>query len=182
MSDIELKERIAGQFQQHFFHYGFKKTSVDEVAAELKISKKTIYTLFEGKQDIYTYVIQNLARQKVGEIKKQIMQYDSGYDKIENLIVTAIQMRREKIKKFGHPFKDVHEREMSFAIFSNAFYHVFKEVIENGMAKEEFQTCDIEITLRFIQGIMRESMVIMDEDMDIPVENAAKCAILKLLV
>ena len=35
-----------------FRKYGYKKTTVDEIASELHISKKTLYTVFPSKKDI----------------------------------------------------------------------------------------------------------------------------------
>ena len=46
----DTRERIADVFKKHFTYFGFKKTSVDEVAKELKISKKTIYQFFSSKE------------------------------------------------------------------------------------------------------------------------------------
>ena len=57
------KEEIATSFQKHFEHFGYKKTSVDDIARELKISKKTIYQHFNTKEEIFYYIVSRVARQ-----------------------------------------------------------------------------------------------------------------------
>src|SRR4030042_7059996 len=56
------KERIADAFLRHFSHFGFKKTSVDQVSHELKISKKTVYEYFDTKEKIFYFVVHRIAQ------------------------------------------------------------------------------------------------------------------------
>jgi len=181
MSHDELKDRIVLAFKEHFFHYGFKKTSVDDVAAELKISKKTIYSLFHSKSDIHAFVIHQLAKQKVNEIEKKIEQYKSSTEQLEQLVFIAIVNRREKIKARDISLIDAHEREMHFNIFSEAFAKLFRKVIQQGMDTNEFRVGNIDIVLLYIGGIMRSSIDYMDENKEYPIENDAKAAVIKLL-
>jgi len=48
----EEKYRIMRQATELFYTNGLYKTSMDEIAAELNISKKTIYKYFESKYDL----------------------------------------------------------------------------------------------------------------------------------
>ena len=44
---------------------GYAKTTLDDVARELHISKKTIYVHFDGKREIYAYIVaQQAAREQ----------------------------------------------------------------------------------------------------------------------
>lgn len=68
MSD--LKEEILDIAKKHFDRFGFKKTTLDEIAKDLKISKKTIYEHFEDKEDLFVslFIRETLsARQKIFE-------------------------------------------------------------------------------------------------------------------
>lgn len=47
-----MKEKILDAAAQLIQQYGLKKFTVDEIAAKLKISKKTIYQYFNSKNDI----------------------------------------------------------------------------------------------------------------------------------
>jgi AcrR family transcriptional regulator len=49
---IEEKERILKTAQEIFLKEGFYKTTIDDLAAKLRVSKKTIYKYFESKDEL----------------------------------------------------------------------------------------------------------------------------------
>jgi TetR/AcrR family transcriptional regulator, cholesterol catabolism regulator len=49
---LEIKERIIAKAREQFFRYGVKSVTMDDIASELGISKKTIYQHFEDKDAI----------------------------------------------------------------------------------------------------------------------------------
>ncbi|MEA5459490.1 TetR/AcrR family transcriptional regulator [Arcicella sp. LKC2W] len=49
---MEIKERIIAKAREHFFRYGIKSVTMDDIASELGISKKTIYQHFEDKDEL----------------------------------------------------------------------------------------------------------------------------------
>ncbi len=63
MTDI-TKERILAYTQERFRTEGFAKISVDDLATSLGMSKKTIYKVFSGKEDI----VEQIVNRKMGEI------------------------------------------------------------------------------------------------------------------
>jgi len=51
MSDV--KEDILNSAKKHFDRFGYKKTTLDDIARDMKISKKTLYDHFEDKEDLF---------------------------------------------------------------------------------------------------------------------------------
>ena len=49
---LEIKDRIITKAREQLFRYGVKSVTMDDIANELGISKKTIYQHFEDKDDI----------------------------------------------------------------------------------------------------------------------------------
>ena len=49
---MEIKERIIAKAREQFFRYGVKSVTMDDIATELGISKKTIYQHFGDKDAI----------------------------------------------------------------------------------------------------------------------------------
>ena len=52
------KEQIIEVARQLFHKYGFKKVSMDEIAKEAGVTKKTIYSYFKSKEELLEYFIQ----------------------------------------------------------------------------------------------------------------------------
>jgi AcrR family transcriptional regulator len=53
---MEDHNKIIELTEEKFFRDGFYKTTMDEIAAELKMSKKTIYKFFPSKDDLITAI------------------------------------------------------------------------------------------------------------------------------
>jgi AcrR family transcriptional regulator len=57
----EVRERILRQARADFFAHGYSSFTMDGLAAELGMSKKTLYVYFAGKDQIIAAVIDHLA-------------------------------------------------------------------------------------------------------------------------
>src|ERR1043165_3696150 len=52
-----VRQRIVGAARAHFFGHGFRSVTMDDLAQELGISKKTLYAHFPGKFDLLEAVL-----------------------------------------------------------------------------------------------------------------------------
>jgi AcrR family transcriptional regulator len=53
----EMKDRILGKAKELFMRYGIRSITMDEIAAQLGISKKTIYQFFTDKDEMVEAVV-----------------------------------------------------------------------------------------------------------------------------
>jgi AcrR family transcriptional regulator len=53
-----LEQKILNAARKHFFQKGYRNTSMEEIALDLGMSKKTIYLYFSGKENLLSAVIQ----------------------------------------------------------------------------------------------------------------------------
>jgi len=80
---MEEQNKIIEQTEEKFFRDGFYKTTMDEIASELRISKKTIYKFFPSKDDL------------VKAIAKYFM------NRLKNTILPALNSDKNAIEKLG---------------------------------------------------------------------------------
>ena len=66
---MEEQNKIVELTEEKFFRDGFYKTTMDEVASELKMSKKTIYKFFPSKDDL----IKAIAKHFMEGLKNKIL-------------------------------------------------------------------------------------------------------------
>jgi AcrR family transcriptional regulator len=57
--DHEIKERIITKAEDMFLHFGYSKVKMEEVAAGLGISKKTLYKFFPSKENLIREIVIN---------------------------------------------------------------------------------------------------------------------------
>ncbi len=82
-----MKERIQNKAQEIFIAEGFARLNMDELARDLRISKKTIYEHFSSKKELFREVVVSVNQMKFERMKTVInkMTKDNKFSIIENL-------------------------------------------------------------------------------------------------
>lgn len=142
--ELEIKKRILLKAEEMFMQFGFSKVRMEEIAAELCISKKTLYKYFSNKEHVLKEVI--------GENKCEIETYIDDLlanksmefiDKIKTLMNFLAKhiakfdglMVRDIMKNHPEIWKDIQEfrREKAHANFSR----LIEEGIESGYLRND---------------------------------------------
>jgi AcrR family transcriptional regulator len=79
---MEDQNKIIEMTEEKFFRDGFYKTTMDEVASEIKMSKKTIYKFFPSKEDLVTAIAKHFM---AGVKSKVVPALNSDKNAIEKL-------------------------------------------------------------------------------------------------
>jgi len=80
------KERILNHITIKFQAEGFYKTSMDEIAGDLRVSKKTIYKYFPSKDELLDKICQNTYEEITTNIKKIVIREGDVIYKIVKII------------------------------------------------------------------------------------------------
>lgn len=181
MSDtVQQKENIADAFQKHFNHFGYKKTSVDDISVELRISKKTIYQYFNTKEEIFYYVVSRIARQYVSSMECDLAPLTSTSEKLTHLI-HLIFAEAKKWLKSNDAFEFRYKYEIGELAFKDAYNELLQTLVQQGMANGEFSQSPVEVTVRMIQGMIAESMRLVAVNPELEIEKLLTEGILKLV-
>jgi AcrR family transcriptional regulator len=66
------REKILESAYQQFLHYGYSKTTMNEIAGALSMSKALLYYYFPDKSQLYTAVTRKLANDYLNTIKDNL--------------------------------------------------------------------------------------------------------------
>lgn len=72
MKNIEIKKKIIETARERFSSFGYTNTSLDELAIELSISKKTFYKHFVNKEAILMRVVEEFENEVKSRIKEML--------------------------------------------------------------------------------------------------------------
>lgn len=90
------KDQIIEAARLLFHKYGFKKVSMDEIAREAGVTKKTIYSYFSSKEDLLNYFIQ----EEILNMKNIVEEIDSKnldfFETVNQSICSLLAYRRDK--------------------------------------------------------------------------------------
>ena len=110
-------QRIAETFERHVETHGYERTTLDEVARELKISKKTIYVHFTGKRDIYAHVVARQAQLMKTQLAASVAALPTYAARSESVMRSILESGRATSRRpartSGSP--NTRSRQMRFA-------------------------------------------------------------------
>ncbi|MBN3034648.1 MAG: TetR/AcrR family transcriptional regulator [Bacteroidales bacterium] len=175
------RQRIADAFKRHFTHFGFRKTSVDEVAKELKMSKKTIYQFFSTKEKIFFFIISQAAQGYSRKMERDIREISGARGKLEELIRLIFRESRRWVREGNDAFEFKYKYEIASLAFRDAYSGLFERLLNEGIEEGVFRVSRPELTLQFIQGIFSEAMKVLQSDTESPVEDEVMESVRRLV-
>jgi AcrR family transcriptional regulator len=87
-----LRSRVVAAARESFLRSGFVRVTMDEIAANLRLSKATLYKLFANKEDLLRAVIQGFMREVLAAVEGIIGDKTLGF--IEKLAALSFLMGR----------------------------------------------------------------------------------------
>jgi AcrR family transcriptional regulator len=93
---------------QIFSRYGFKKTTMEEIARALKMGKSSIYYYFRSKEEIFEAVVRNEANMLRNELTRSIKSVDSPIDKMRNYVF----VRMKAFEKLSNYYNAIFDKNL----------------------------------------------------------------------
>jgi AcrR family transcriptional regulator len=156
------RQRIVEAARAHFFSHGFRSVTMDDLATELAISKKTIYAHFPGKFDLLEAVLVDKFAGVEGRLKEVSRAHPHDFPATLHDLLAGTQRELNEIKppfvrdmrqKAPHVFKVIERRRA--ALIQRYFGKLFVEGRRAGMVRKDIPIkLIIEILLAMIQSIM----------------------------
>jgi TetR/AcrR family transcriptional regulator, cholesterol catabolism regulator len=134
---MEIKERIKQKADELFRRYGIKSVTMDEIASQLGVSKKTIYLSFEDKNQLVDSVIAEMidlnktcCRDSRLKAQNAVQEVYLGMESLQDMLENMNPSILFDIER-GHPktFKKFIEYKYNF------LYELMKKNIERGKSE-----------------------------------------------
>ncbi|HUW07660.1 MAG TPA: TetR/AcrR family transcriptional regulator [Williamwhitmania sp.] len=93
----ENKEQIVAIAAQLFGRYGFKKTTLDDIAQAVRKAKSSIYYYFENKESIFEAVVEREVDQLREALRKSIGSSSSPQQKLTIFIKTRMKVIKKLV-------------------------------------------------------------------------------------
>ena len=65
----DVRQKILNAAEHRLWHFGYKKTTIDEIASDAGVGKGTVYLYFENKEDIGLAIMAQFKEQSLSEIE-----------------------------------------------------------------------------------------------------------------
>src|ERR1043166_9546888 len=156
------RQRIVAAARAHFFSHGFRSVTMDDLAAEFGISKKTLYAHFPGKFDLLEAVLADKLTSVEATLKEVTRAHPNDFPATLRTLLAETQRELNEIKppfvrdmrqKAPDVFKVVERRRA--ALIQRYMGKFFVDGQRAGMVRKDVPAkLIIEILLLMVQSIM----------------------------
>lgn len=147
MSIIKTRQKLLEVARNLFAHKGLEATTMNDIAQASGRGRRTLYTYFRNKEEIYYAVIEEeLERlsEKVDEVAKASVQPE---EKIFRLIYNHLRMIRDTVARNGtlraEFFRNIWVVEKVRRAFDEEEHRIIKQVLQEGVDKGRFRIANV---------------------------------------
>jgi len=155
----EFRKKVIITAAQIFSRYGFKKTTMDEIAKGLKMGKSSIYYYFKSKEEIFEAVVLYEANILRNELTKSIKSVESPVDKMRNYVFVRMKAF-EKLSNYYNAIFDKNLDHFDFIEKIRSKYDreelaILRLLLYHGARKKVFNVVNSEYTALAVQTALK---------------------------
>jgi len=121
----EIRDQIVSTAAQIFSRFGFKKTTMDDIAKGMRKGKSSIYYYFTSKEEIFEAVVEKEANL----LRSYVLTRMKGFQKLSN-IHEALKSDYLNHLDFIHQMREKYDNEE---------ISVVEEILQSGVKKDVFR-------------------------------------------
>ena len=154
MTVSKTKAKLVDVARQLFAKMGVENTTMNDIALASKKGRRTLYTYFKSKEDIYMAVVET-ELDILSDMMKRVAEKDISPDeKMMEMIYTRLDAVKEVVFRNGtlraNFFRDIWRVEKVRKRFDAKEIQLFEDVLREGVEKGVFQIDDIEMTAAIV--------------------------------
>ena len=152
------RERILEEAVALFYARGFTGTTLDDIAAELGVTKPFIYTHFRSKNDLLAAVCLPTIEQSVEAIENAVNSSGTPTDKLLRAIAAFTRVVLERQANIAIFFREeknlAPEALIQIVKQQKQFDRLLSKLLSDGVAAGEFEIPDISLAALAIGGMI----------------------------
>ena len=154
MAVSKTKAKLVDVARQLFAKMGVENTTMNDIALASKKGRRTLYTYFKSKEDIYMAVVESELDMLSDMMKSVAEKNISPDEKMIEMIYTRLDAVKEVVFRNGtlraNFFRDIWRVEKVRKRFDAKEILLFKDVLREGVEKGVFRIDDIDMTAELV--------------------------------
>ena len=154
MTISKTKAKLVDVARQLFAKMGVENTTMNDIALASKKGRRTLYTYFKSKDEIYSAVVES-ELDILSDMMRHVAEKDTSPDKkIMEMIYTRLDAVKEVVYRNGTLralfFRDIWRVEKVRKKFDTKEIMLFKGVLQEGKEKGVFHVDDVDMAAALI--------------------------------
>lgn len=148
-----VKDAILNATDSLLARFGYKKMTVEDIAAEARIGKGTIYLHFSSKEEVVLSHVDRIVERLKGRLREIARSEGTAADRLRWMLLTRVLFRFESIQHYTQSLNDLLAALRPGLLARRAQYfeaeaQIFAEVLTAGRQSGEFSFDDAHTTAR----------------------------------
>lgn len=157
----KTRDKFIEVARQLFARKGVENTTMNDIASASDKGRRTIYTYFKNKRDIYNAVVESESDKILMNLRLIVAKPISAEEKLREYIAVRFETMREIVTRNGSLkagfFRDLRKVDRARKLISKKEIAMLREILEEGMVQGEFRIKDLNhtsvIITHMIQGL-----------------------------
>lgn len=159
MSIPKTRLRLLEVARELFAHKGLEQTTMNDIASASGKGRRTLYTYFRSKEEIYYAVIESELERLSVKLDEVAAMHVAPEQKIMMLIYTHLNMIKETVVRNGSLraefFRNIWMVQKVRKAFDNEERALLKRVLDEGVAHQDFRIENVDLMVDIIHGAVR---------------------------
>ncbi len=158
MSKADKKQEIFRAALKLFARYGYKKTTVAEVAAQVGMTKSNLYFYVAGKRDLYEQSIRHALKHWRDSVAAAIAEKNDVVEKFKTMALASFQYLADDEQLRSILIMDpaiftLTPAEDRFHEINQGAMRLIKDILVQGINEGRFTEIDVEHTTEFLFSV-----------------------------
>lgn len=154
MTNSNTRNKLIDVARQLFAKNGLENTTMNDIAVASKKGRRTLYTYFKCKEDIYIAVVESELDKLFEEMKKAADKEIKPDKKIVDLILTHLDIVKKAVYRNGTLkgsfFRDIWKVEKVRKSFDQKEIVLYQEVLDEGVRNNIFRIENTQLLAQII--------------------------------
>ncbi|MBN1533267.1 MAG: TetR/AcrR family transcriptional regulator [Spirochaetes bacterium] len=158
MARVDREKRILETALRLFAQYGYKKTTIEDVAGELGMTPGNIYFYVKNKKDLYEKTVGNALRHWRDSIAEAVLMEQGAKEKFRVMAERSFQYLRDNQELLAVISRDpdiftVTPGEDRFYDINVGARGILRNILTQGVREKTFHAMDIEGATEFLFSV-----------------------------
>lgn len=157
----KTRDKFIEVARQLFARKGVENTTMNDIASASDKGRRTIYTYFKNKRDIYNAVVESESDKLLMNLRLIVAKPISAEEKLREYVAVRFETMREIVSRNGSLkagfFRDLRKVDRARKLISKKEIAMLREILDEGQEKGEFIIRDLNhtavIITHMIQGL-----------------------------
>jgi AcrR family transcriptional regulator len=150
MEKVDYRSSIVEKAREIFAHYGFRKTTMNEIADSVGKGKSSLYYYFNSKEDVYRAVIEKEAETMKKKLIDAVSEEKDPVEKLRIYVVTRMEILNELVN-FHQAYSSEYLTNLDFIQkmrkkYDNEEVSLLKKILQLGAESGTFRIEDVDLT------------------------------------